>query len=58
MITAAACLRAVVFGINLPQHPRNNKTQLDLADKAGKMKLKEFKISIEKAKELEAENEK
>lgn len=58
-ISACACLLATQYKIKIPyDNPRKESSKIDMAEKANKVLVKEFKINTLKAKELEKQVEK
>eukprot|EP01015_Nassula_variabilis_P005696 TRINITY_DN1423_c0_g2_i3.p1 TRINITY_DN1423_c0_g2~~TRINITY_DN1423_c0_g2_i3.p1 ORF type:complete len:367 (-),score=91.96 TRINITY_DN1423_c0_g2_i3:168-1268(-) len=54
-ISAAACLRAKVFGIEIPQNARNKEIRELLGKQAEKVSVPNFKPSDEKAKQISSQ---
>jgi hypothetical protein len=57
LVSAIACLRAVIFKIKLPDNPRSEETKKNIAEKAALVKVPDFKPSEEKSKAINSQME-
>jgi len=58
LVAAIACLRAVIFGIKLPDNPRCEGTKQQIALIASKTTVQDYKPSAEKSKAISSQVEK